>query len=249
MTKEKFFLGYPVFFNEKIEVYPPSINDIVQKDDFFEGANFLIVSQEDIEDEYVKKDIPLEEMPTPFEYLLSAAYSDEGSYNLIQKAFKQFIHSEVCFLFQLKKIAIGSKEEIIAKADNVNSIIFLEEDEYFDFQNLIRETLGITKVEPYNPDEHPKIRAMKAKARYRDKVKAKRNGLSLFATLSSICCMGIGLNPLNIGELSYVAAQELVSRFSQREKFDIDLHTIWAGADQKKHKITPIHWIRDLDKD
>jgi hypothetical protein len=28
-------------------------------------------------------------------------------------------------------------------------------------------------VEPPNPNEHPKIKAMKAKARYRDKVKAQ----------------------------------------------------------------------------
>ena len=59
--------------------------------------------------------------------------------------------------------------------------------------------------------------------------------------------MGIGLNPLNIGELSYVAACELIERYQQKEKFDIDLHTIWAGADQKKHKITPKHWIRNLE--
>jgi hypothetical protein len=63
-------------------------------------------------------------------------------------------------------------------------------------------------VEPPNPNEHPKIKAMKAKARYRDKVKAKqnaKNGITLFTTMASICCMGIGLTPLNIGEISYVA--------------------------------------------
>jgi hypothetical protein len=49
---------------------------------------------------------------------------------------------------------------------------------------------------------------MKAKARYRDKVKAKqnaKNGITLFSTMASICCMGIGLTPLNIGEMSYVS--------------------------------------------
>jgi hypothetical protein len=63
-------------------------------------------------------------------------------------------------------------------------------------------------VEPPNPNEHPKIKAMKAKARYRDKVKAKqnaKNGITLFTTMASICCMGIGLTPLNIGEMSYVS--------------------------------------------
>jgi len=54
---------------------------------------------------------------------------------------------------------------------------------------------------------------MKAKARYRDKIKAKQNakkGLNLFSIMTSICCMGIGLNPLNIGEMSYVAMNALL---------------------------------------
>ena len=47
---------------------------------------------------------------------------------------------------------------------------------------------------------------MKAKARYRDKIKAKKgNGLDLGTTLVSICCMGIGLTPLNIGKISYAS--------------------------------------------
>jgi hypothetical protein len=67
---------------------------------------------------------------------------------------------------------------------------------------------GQKSVDPPNPNEHPKIKAMKAKARYRDKVKAKqnaKNGITLFTTMASICCMGIGLTPLNIGEMSYVS--------------------------------------------
>ena len=69
-------------------------------------------------------------------------------------------------------------------------------------------------VEPPNPNEHPKIKAMKAKARYRDSVKAKqnaKNGVTLFNTITSICCMGIGLNPLNIGEMSYVAMEAILN--------------------------------------
>jgi hypothetical protein len=69
-------------------------------------------------------------------------------------------------------------------------------------------------IEKPNPNEHPKVRAMKAKARYRDRVKAKqnaKNGLNLYSIMASICCMGIGLNPLNIGEMSYIAMQAILS--------------------------------------
>ena len=58
-------------------------------------------------------------------------------------------------------------------------------------------------MEAYNPDENSKVRYFKAKARMRDRVKAKsKDSLTLGSTLASICCMGIGLTPLNIGELS-----------------------------------------------
>jgi hypothetical protein len=73
--------------------------------------------------------------------------------------------------------------------------------------------VGQKVVEKPVEDEDPRVKAIKAKARYRDKLKAKQNakkGLSLFHTLASICCMGIGLTPLNIGEMSYVAMNAIL---------------------------------------
>jgi hypothetical protein len=54
---------------------------------------------------------------------------------------------------------------------------------------------------------------MKAKARYRDRVKAKQGGMTFEDSLTSICCMGIGLNPLNIREISYAAMNKLMFKF------------------------------------
>ena len=62
--------------------------------------------------------------------------------------------------------------------------------------------------EPIDPDEDPRITEIKRKARERDKIKAKhnnKNGISLSTCLVAICCMGIGLTPLNIGEMSYAS--------------------------------------------
>ena len=87
---------------------------------------------------------------------------------------------------------------------------------------------------------------MKALARYRDKIKMKSGkGLNLETLLSSICCMGIGITPLNIGEISYVAANTLIMRFQEKEKYEIDIRSIQAGAEAKK--IKPKYWIRNLD--
>ena len=90
---------------------------------------------------------------------------------------------------------------------------------------------------------------MKAKARYRDKIKAKqaaKNGSTLFNTMASICCMCIGLTPLNIGEMSYVSMQAILNQYQTKEKYEIDIDSLLAGADSKK--IKPKYWIRNLEE-
>ena len=62
--------------------------------------------------------------------------------------------------------------------------------------------------EPINLNEDPRITEIKRRARERDKLKARRaskDGISLDTCLTAICCMGIGITPLNIGEMSYAA--------------------------------------------
>jgi hypothetical protein len=62
--------------------------------------------------------------------------------------------------------------------------------------------------EPINPNEDPRITEIKRRARERDRIKARqsnKNGISLEVCLVAICCMGIGITPLNIGEMSYAS--------------------------------------------
>jgi hypothetical protein len=67
--------------------------------------------------------------------------------------------------------------------------------------------------EPFNPNEDPRIRAIKEKAKMRDRIKAKqagKNGISLSTCLVAICCMGVGISPLTIGEMSYASVGEIM---------------------------------------
>lgn len=95
-------------------------------------------------------------------------------------------------------------------------------------------------------NENPQIAAIKAKARLRDRVKRKqsqKNGISLSTTLLAICCMGIGLTPLNIGEVGYGAITPLMSMMQSKEKYETDIRSLLAGTDPKK--IKPTYWIND----
>ena len=150
-------------------------------------------------------------------------------------------------------LVIGKLEEVAVTIDSIEQLITIKEEEYFEFQNMIREVCGDKPLKPPeapDPDEDPRIAAIKAKARARDRIKARQrssNGISLETCLVAICCMGIGITPLNIGEMSYAAIGPIMNMSQEKEKYDIDIRSLLAGADSKK--IKPKYWIRNSDKD
>jgi len=242
MTNLKFFLGYPVKFKKLCSVFPPTVEDAVSLDEFSIYQGLLTMSQEDIEDQM--KDQHLQTYPTPLEALLGNAYYNDKIKALLKEAFKFFIHEEVNFLFDQKAILIGNIEEVLANAKTMDDLRLINEENFFDFQNLVRESCGLKAAEKPNPNENPKIKRMKALARERDRIKAKSGqGIRFDTTIVSICCMNLGLNPLNIGKLSYCALTQLMNTYQKKEKYQLDIDSLLAGADSKKVK--PKYWINN----
>ena len=128
----------------------------------------------------------------------------------------------------------------------------IKEEEYFDFQNAIRACLGRKAAEKPQVDLNPKIAEIKRKARRAERLRAKQaakgkgDGISLYTILVSICCMGLGITPLNIGEMSYVAIEAILRKYQEKEKYQLDIESLLAGADSKK--IKPKYWIRNFEE-
>lgn len=155
---------------------------------------------------------------------------------MTKQAFECFIGVPVSFLYDRKLIIVGDLEKLLSDIKSVDDLITISEDEFFDFQNQVRECMGIDPIEKPDPNEDPRIKRIKAKARYRDKIKAKKGlGLRLDTCIISLCCMGFGLNPLNIGELSYAAISPLMRTYREKDKFETDIRSLQAGADSKKY--------------
>ena len=252
MSKEVFFLGEPVQFKLGIMIYPPKVKDVVANENFSIYNRLLTYSQEEIEDEFIEAQKTLETYPTPIEFMLNNSYYNKEYEKHCKAAFCFFIHKEVTFLYEQKMIIIGKLEDVLKTVNSLDDLITIKEEEFFDFQNAIRACMGKKAVEPPNPNEHPKIKEMKRRARYRDKIKAKnaaksKDGVSLFTALVSICCMGLGITPLNIGEMSYVATESILRKFQEKEKYQIDIDSLLAGADSKK--IKPKYWIRNFEEE
>lgn len=246
MINENFFIGVPVRYKDFCLVYPPTVQDVIANENFWKFYRILTISQEDVEDEYFKGNYSIDKkIPTPFEYFLASCYNQKEFEKLANLSFEFFTKQKINFLYREKALIIGDIEEIVPKLENIDELKLFKEEDFFEFQNLIRQSIGDDPAEPYNDKLHPKIRQMKAKARERDKIKSKKKGMSTLTLLSSICCMGIGINPLNIGQLSYAAMKILLQRYQEKEKYDIDIKSILAGADSKK--IKPQYWIKNLE--
>lgn len=240
------FIARPFDFKGLCKIYPPKINDILDERNYPVYKKLFLSSQEDIEDEYTEQKLSLDEVPTPLGYLFDMAAADPRIKTIIVEGFEFFIKEPVLLLMDQQMIVIGDITETLKTIKSVDELKILREDNYFEFQNALRRAIGEKEAEPYNPNENPKIKYFKAKARLRDRVKAKsKNALTLGSTLSSICCMGLGITPLNIGELSQAAISVLMRTYQEKHKYEIDIESLMNGADSKKVK--PQSWIRNIE--
>lgn len=249
MIDANVFLALPVKFKDICEIYPPKVKEVVANPALLQIYKILTYTQEDIEDllaEHKEAGIKVEGQtttPTPLEFLLINSYSSEQFKKLVLDGLEAFLHEPVTLIYNEKLILIGKTEEL-AQITDFSKFRYLSEESFFDFQNALRGVMGQAPVVPPDPDENMVVKKVKAAARRRERLKNKKSGgTSLTTLLGAICCMGIGLTPLNIGEISYASIDIIVTLYQQKEKYQADLESLWAGANPKK--VHPKYWIRD----
>lgn len=244
MSKEQAFLGIPYEYKDICLIYPPINDDIVLigHNKFLGFLSILTRSQEDIEDELEEIMPQLQKegtpIPSPFEYLMALCSQNNELKIFINDAINFFTHQKVKVVPEIPAIIIG----------DISEKRMLTQDNFFEFQNIIREAVGIKPVSPPDPNENARVRYFKAKARKRDRVKAKKQGAVEFITLlSSVCCMGVGLAPNTVGKITYAALNNLIARSQLKEAYDTNIQSLLAGADPKKVKAE--YWIKDIKND
>ena len=251
MINEKVFLGLPIEFEDICRIYPPKVNDVVGNDDFMIYQSLFTMTQEDLDEAYLK-DENVVQIPTPFQYLLMNYYQDEEIREKIEEAFVLFVHEPVTIVPEIEMLLIGKSEDELDPDVDLENPRLLTEENFFNFQNMIRMIMGINLVKPPDPEEEnldPRIKRYKMKVKEHEKIvnkKKSKTAPTLGTLLAAICCMGIGLNPLNIGEMSYACVHWLVTMEQQKEEYDIDIRALLAGADSKKVK--PKYWIKNINE-
>lgn len=243
---EKALLNIPINFHNKCYIHIPLVKEVVGMDKFHYYLNLLTITQEEIEDMFVQEDIK-GNIPTPWEYLILNSNANISFQQDVVAALSFFTNSPITILDNFG-ILIGDLNYFLKNNIAIDLMPIITAEDFFEFQNCIREVSGLEKVSQPNPDEDPRIKRMKAKARYRDKIKAKQNqkkGIGLKQLIAAISCMDTGLNPLNIGEISYVAFRELIAMYQNKEAYANELNAIYNGAGKKVHAK---YWItRDTE--
>lgn len=265
MIKESFFLGEPVLYKSDIYVYPPTVKQ-AKMAEFPIYVKLLTTSYQDLEDEKFAKikekkrngeKVSQEEIEapvfTPLEFILASAYGDERVEQYAKDAIKFFTKTDCVFLYDKKTIVLGDIEQKITNPDfKIEDIAMLTEENYIEFQNLIRLSLGhriVQNEEDYSKMD-PRIARMKQLSRYRDAIKAKqqaKKGLAMdfYTSMIVVCCMGIGITPLNIGDMSYCSINAITSQYQAHESYDIGVKQLLAGVDSKKVNLE--YWMRNLN--
>ena len=250
MIDDKIFLGKPIKFKDICKIYPPTVAEVVENDDFNSYQTLFTITQEELNKAYLQDESILQ-VPTPFQYLLMNYYQDEEVKEKIEEAFKFFVHEPVTIVPEIELLLIGKSESELNPDVDLENPRILTEDNFFDFQNQIRLAMGSNPIKPPEPEdinEDPRVRRWKMKIKEREEilnVKQRKNSPTFGTLLAAICCMGIGLNPLNIGEMSYACVHWLIAMYQQNEEYDVDIRALLAGADSKKVK--PKYWIKNID--
>ena len=249
MINDKVLLGFPIQFKDICKVYPPKVSDVVGNDNFMIYQTLFVITQEELDEAYLK-DENVTQVPTPFQYLLMNYYQDEEMRERIEEAFTLFVHEPVTIIPEIEMLLIGKSEEELNPDVDLESPKLLTEENFFEFQNTIRISMGMDLAKVPDPEEEnldPRIKRYKMKVKEHEKIVNKKKSKSaptLGTLLAAICCMGIGLNPLNIGEISYACVQWLIAMEQQKEEYDVDIRALLAGADSKKVKPK---YIKNLD--
>ena len=250
MIDERVLLGFPIDFKDICQVYPPTVNDVVGNKDFGIYQSLFTMTQEELDKAFLQ-DENVQAVPTPFQYLLINYYQNDEVKQKIEDAFRYFVHEPVTIVPEIEMLLIGKSEDELDPDVDLENPRLLTEENFFEFQNCIRKAMGAEAEKAPDPEEEnldPRVKRYKMKIKQSEEILKKKKAKeapTLGTLLAAICCMGIGLNPLNIGEMSYACVQWLVAMYQQNEEYDVDIRALLAGADSKKVK--PKYWIKNLD--
>lgn len=233
------FIGAPCVFYDICLIYPLKVGEVIGiKSSFDIYLQTLTINRSFIIRQFQKKKVDMSpsDMPTPFEFIMESARLDDTFLLELTRAFSTFIKEEVTILPDIKKVIVGSFDDLR----------FIDESNFTEFQNIIRLQNELEIEEEIPQDESPMARKFREKRELRDAVKKNQQSgdeVTFQQSISAICVYGIGITPFNIKDLSMKAFYNLLRTSGSKEKYETEMNYLYNGADPKKLK--PTYWINN----
>lgn len=241
--------GKPFPIRDGLKLYQFQLGEIVDLgyDEYIKCINILTFDMEDI-----KKDVD-EDMRTYFEdvilydyIMLSCKRSKEFEIEYT-KAMSLFLSDEVVFDKVNEKL-VAKKNNIIIESQDLELI-----KKYIKLQNCITESIERKIEDRYNIADNDLARRLIEKIKKEDKaVKELKNRdgkigneIDIFDIISSITISVNSLNIINIWELTIYQLYNQLDRSQTKEKYELDLKSLLAGAKAEDIKVE--HYIKHLD--
>lgn len=180
-----------------------------------------------------------------YQYFLALTTLDAEFLEQAKKAFRFFTKENVIFSIDTEQIIIGPPEEKH----------ILSEEYFYELQKILKKMYNLDDDEEeivISPNDSPQVQNMKRqmimnrkKAKQSKKVgKGGKNDLSFSDLVASVAAGNIGLNIVNIWDITYYAFHDQLKRMEWREQFDINNRAAMAGAKLKPNQLK--HWIKSI---
>lgn len=239
--KEQAYLGFPSQLDGVCSIKPFTMEEIVKMGTSkYNGyLGLLLLTETDIAEiikEKVGQDIPVDEIQ-PLKYLIQSTTQNDGFLLELQFIFSTFVQEQVLILPKINSILVGEPQDKR----------LINEENFRDFQDILRIQNRKEYVAPPPPDETPGERKMRllreqVAAVKKKQAQKKNDGQSLVELLEIAETYGIDARNHTL-----YAFYSLLRRHQLKEKWQQDIQMICAGADGKKIKSK--YWGESLDNE
>lgn len=230
VIQEQAYAGVPSSFSNICKVYPLTLYEIIEMgtNKYNSKLGLLLLTEVDIAKTIKEKtgEEPDIEQIHPLSYLLTSALYDNLFSLELQASFSTFVKEDVLLLPKINAVLIG----------NPKDKRLITEQNYGDFQDILRiqNKKNIREAPPEN--ESPIARKFRLKREARDAAKQKQqekqgNKQSLVELLEIAETFNIDYKNKTI-----FAFHNLIKRHQAKEKWDQDIQMLCAGADSTKLK-------------
>lgn len=237
---EACFIGAPLLLEDVCLIKPMTVLDKIRLGMKYDSyLSLLTISSEDIEDILLNKigeEGKFLEKITPFDYLMLSAEYNNSFFIELKEAFSTFIREEIFIVPKAKIVLVGKMEE--------QKII--NKDNFSRFQEILRIQNHLDTPEEIPENENYMQRKFRLRRKQLKEAKAKQakkdeHTPRFVDLMSSLCVMNVGITWDNIKDLPLFTFYELLGRNQKKEKYDLDIRSLLAGADKKKVKLE--YWI------